>query len=112
MRKTSIIILLTAIAIFGLSVSPTSNVELTRAHASVDATAAWNSVCDTYGFPQAPVGNGGTFADNWPTRPMFGTSCQTQLTACCAAVAQILGTPDPGFGDGDIFNGSIQNWPN
>jgi hypothetical protein len=112
MKKASIIILVAAIAVLGLSITPTTNIELTRVSASVDATNAWNSVCNTYGFPQAPVGNSGTFADNWPTRPMFGTTCQTQLDACCAAVAGILGTPEPGFGDGDIFNASIQNWPN
>jgi hypothetical protein len=112
MKKASVIFLLTAIAILGLSVTPNSNIELTQAHATIDATSAWNSVCQGYGFPQAPVGDNGTFADHWSGPPWSnGSTAQTSLDACCRQVARILGTPEPGFGDGDIFDVSIQNWP-
>jgi len=105
---------LSALLITGLvlavSIDTHSQIRLTPAHAAVDATAAWNSVCANYGFPEAPVG-GGSFADNWPTHPMPGTTCQTQLDAACAAVAHLMGTPEPGYGEGDLMNDSVENWP-
>ena len=84
------------------------------ASASQDATPYWNSVCAQYGFPEAPVGGGLTFADVWPApgyMPSMGQDCESALMQCCMDVARIMHSPIPPFDGDDTYDASIQNWP-
>lgn len=79
---------------------------------TVDATAAWNSVCAQYGFPQAPVGNSGwSFAQAYASVWFHSGTFEDNLAACQAAVAGLLHKPDPGYTGNDLYNAGIANWP-
>lgn len=89
-----------------------SRVQLTRAQASIDASSAWNSVCANYEFPNTgSVAMNTSFLSAWNSRPIHALTFAEAFAGIQADVSSTLGTPDPGYGDGDMMVYSIQNWP-
>ncbi len=76
------------------------------AHASQNATSAWNSVCATYHF--APAGGlfTGTFAQGYS-----GSDFVSDFKDAKAATAQLMATTLPPFDGGDPLSASVANWP-
>jgi hypothetical protein len=89
-----------------------SQVQLTKAYASVDATSAWNSVCASYEFPTTnSVPMNSTFYQAWSSRMSHTMTFEQAFAGIKAEVSGIMGTPDPGWIGDETMNTSIQNWP-
>jgi len=107
---------LIATLILSVSVAPPSvhspRVLLTRAHASVDASSTWDSCCANFEFPStATTPATATFADAWNSVPNHTMTFADAFRGIQSYVSNTMGMLDPGFGDGELMNASIQNWP-
>jgi uncharacterized membrane protein YdjX (TVP38/TMEM64 family) len=76
------------------------------AHATQDATSAWNSVCATYHFASAGGTFIGTFAQGYS-----GSDFTSDFGKILAAVAQTMGTTVPIYTGDELMTATVQNWP-